>query len=114
MNEETRKAVAEALGPEPAFGSVTRAIEMNAEALRDEEKTTTWGDCPNPECPFYGRMVYGIEPGDYCGQKREDKGLDASDYCYSELRWWDRWHDGKHNWRSGEAECLAERQAATA
>jgi hypothetical protein len=51
----------------------------------DTEKTTTWGDCPNNQCPFYGRMKYGIEPGDECP------------HCGSQLRWWDRWHDGEHH-----------------
>lgn len=73
-------------------------------ATADLDKTTTWGDCPNSDCKQYGHMVYGIEPGDYCGQKREEADLDTSDYCYETLRWWDRWHDGEH----GEhGECAA-------
>jgi hypothetical protein len=83
--------------------------------MTNEDKATTWGDCPNPDCNFYGRMVYGIEPGDYCGQKREDAGLDANDYCYSELRWYDRWHDGKHSGyhrETGLAACAEQRRRA--
>ena len=61
----------------------------------EEKKTTTWGDCPNQDCPFYGRLKYGIEPGDTCSDHNGDRG------CDSMLRWWDRWHDGEHRGERG-------------
>lgn len=69
----------------------------------DEDKTTTWGDCPNRDCMEYGKMVYGITPGDIC---EPSKGGG----CYQTLRWWDRWHDGKHYGESGLKACRAERK----
>lgn len=71
----------------------------------DEHKTTTWGDCPDPDCPFYGRLKYGIEPGDVCFDHNGDRG------CWTELRWWDRWHDGKHSGSyRDEAACREQRR----
>jgi hypothetical protein len=58
-----------------------------------EKKTTTWGDCGNNQCREYGRMIYGIDPGDECQR------------CWEMLRWWDRWHDGKHHGESGLTQC---------
>jgi hypothetical protein len=74
---------------------------------RFENKTTTWGDCPSPECRYYGVMRYNIDPGDTCeGSRTYDDG------CGSTLRWWDRWHDGEHRGEHGIEPCLAERRAA--
>ena len=69
--------------------------------MATETKTTTWGDCPNPECCHYGRMRYGIEPGEACGESGKYEG------CWTMLRWWDRWHDGKHYGDRGIAACEA-------
>lgn len=59
-------------------------------------KTTTWGDCPNSNCPWYGRMMYGVTPGETCYDTHFDAPRERGEGCDSELRWWDRWHDGKH------------------
>lgn len=71
----------------------------------NEDKTTTWGDCPDPSCPFYGRLKYNIEPGDTCSDHNGDRG------CWEELRWWDRWHDGKHSgYNRDEVKCIEQRR----
>jgi len=59
---------------------------------------TTWGDCGNNRCRFYGEMQYGIEPGDTC--EHDDYG------CGEPLRWWDRWHNGEHRGERGIDLCL--------
>jgi len=56
----------------------------------DDKRKTTWGDCPNQDCPFYGRLKYGIEPGVTCDEVHVEG-------CDSTLRWYDRWHDGEHH-----------------
>ena len=68
--------------------------------------TTTWGDCPNNDCPYYGVMQYGIEPGDLCEDVHsETTSQQRGPGCDSPIRWWDRWHDGKHGFRRDPDAC---------
>lgn len=77
LEEETEKWKGTAFGqpsvPLDAFPPFVNDFEIKV-----DRSNTTWGDCPNTQCREYGRMKYGIRPGDECKE------------CWSVLRAWNK------------------------
>lgn len=65
LEEETKDWQASAFGY-PSIPLDQSPPFVNDFEIHTDRSKTTWGDCGNPDCREYGRMLYNIRPGTEC------------------------------------------------